>query len=341
MLTDIDGFAQYWVNLVMNLSADGLCPHAIDLMNEPDSGGQWSTGILPADYNTLVISVRGKLDTAGYKNVTIFGPGMSNLGYGHNMQWIGALDSTAVNDLQRWASHAWDDQPGMPGASTIESVFPQYSNAANAKDPAKPKFITEYATHNTIYNGYTYPNADNTGGYSVASTTPYAVRVIENTLALLNQGAVSLYYWEAEDQPEKSWGYVDRQGNKKPIYYSLLTFFPKLAVGARIVTPPQQHQNDIYVSVSINNTYTLVVLSNAGMITESATIHLSNSASTNLRVITATAVTPLTFGSVSAGAMDTVNVGSTSITLNNLGSGAYSFTVNMPSLSTLVVELNA
>jgi len=255
--------------------------------------------------------------------------------------WIGALDSTAVNDIQRWASHAWDDQPGMPGASTMESVFPQYSLAANAKDSSKSKFITEYATHNTIYNGYTYPNADQTPGYSVASTLPYAVRVIENSLAMLNQGAVSLWYWAAEDDAYKSWGYVDRQGNKKPVYYALLSFYPKLAVGAYIVTPPQQLQNDIYVSVSINGNYTLVAASNAGQIEESSVIILAN-APTNLKVVKATAMVLVSYGNVATGTPDSAKLVDTtsSISLSNPSMGVYNFTARLPALSTLVVELN-
>eukprot|EP01046_Picozoa_sp_COSAG06_P000255 COSAG06_NODE_7_length_38054_cov_37.302569_17_plen_137_part_00 len=38
----VDGFASYWVETVANMSAVGLCPEHLDLMNEPDSNGQWS-----------------------------------------------------------------------------------------------------------------------------------------------------------------------------------------------------------------------------------------------------------------------------------------------------------
>ena len=67
MLEDARGFAKWWVEQVGALARDGMTPHYIELMNEPDSMGHWSTGIAPATYNSVVKGFRDALRIA-YQN---------------------------------------------------------------------------------------------------------------------------------------------------------------------------------------------------------------------------------------------------------------------------------
>jgi len=90
LLTDIPGFAAHWRWLVETLDSEGTRPHLIDLMNEPDSYGGWSTGIEPAEYTALVKATRAELDAAGFEDVGIAGPGLTHLNWNEgNARWFG------------------------------------------------------------------------------------------------------------------------------------------------------------------------------------------------------------------------------------------------------------
>ena len=141
----VDGFAQYWVETVSNLSQAGLCPEHLDLMNEPDSGGQWSLGIPPIEYNSLVAAVRSKLDSAGLQNVSITGPGLAFLQ--SNAKWIQALDARALEALSSFSSHAWDDGAFCHGGSSCTlHQWPALGASAAIAAPQKPIWIEEFAT---------------------------------------------------------------------------------------------------------------------------------------------------------------------------------------------------
>jgi hypothetical protein len=291
MLDDVSGFAIYWKDLVNTLDYYGVRPHYIDLMNEPDSGGGWSTGISPTNYNAAVKQVRIELDNAGFTDVGIAGPGVTHLDWNsHNSQWIGALDSTAVSNLAVWASHSWDDgdtcrSDGYSdnysgGENCIEAHWPDYGDSADAKDPGKSKWITEYATKEYRFHGLTYPRPDDTGGYSAAFSMAYAVRVYENTLALLNNGASVLLYWSAQDGG-KSWGYVDASGNKKCVYYTLSTLFPEIPVGASVINITQQ-DSTIYAGAYIYNDRLVIGLVNDSTTERSTTVRIQGAPGINI-----------------------------------------------------------
>jgi len=70
----VDGFASYWVETVANMSAVGLCPEHLDLMNEPDSNGQWSLvrkhtvpSLFPSAILTFVPSLSWQIVKACYR----------------------------------------------------------------------------------------------------------------------------------------------------------------------------------------------------------------------------------------------------------------------------------
>ena len=60
MLNNIPGFATWWKDEVDYLYTNGMPVEYIELMNEPDSWGAWSTGITYSDYNLLVKDLRPK-----------------------------------------------------------------------------------------------------------------------------------------------------------------------------------------------------------------------------------------------------------------------------------------
>jgi hypothetical protein len=276
-LNHVHGFATHWRKLVVELDGRGLRPHYIELMNEPDSDGSWSTAIAPSQYNALVRKTRAELDRAGYDDVGIVGPGVAHLDWKkHNEEWISALDDTAVADLAAWSTHAWDDGDFCHGgAACIEQQWDAFGGATKDRDPDKPKWITEYATKETTLHGVEYPHPDHTSGYSTANTMPYAVRVCENAIALLNAGATVVFYWHAEDG-DKAWGVVDTAGRRKPVFHTLKNLFGKIPDGARVVRPPDQSESGLYAGAFVKNDRLVIAFTNDDSVTRHATLQLKN-----------------------------------------------------------------
>jgi len=341
MLVDPDGFAEHWRDLVADLDRHGVRPHYVDLMNEPDSGGGWGTGIAPATYNRLVKRVRSELDDAGFEDVGIVGPGVTHLDWDkHNTQWFSALDEEAVADLVAFSTHSWDDGDlGHGGASHLETAWPDFRDSADLKDPGKPKWITEYATKETVFHGVRYPHPDKTGGYSAAFSGPYAVRVFENTLAHLNNGANILFYWCAEDKG-KAWGYVDSKGFRKPIYYTLKALYPKIPLGARVVKPPEQKDAAVYAGAFLKGTRLVVGLANDGTVAQRRRLRLEN-AHEGFSIVESVAYEVQSAGDPSTESPGVGRVVDKNLAFVSDGAGEFYVDVTLPADSTLTLVCDA
>jgi hypothetical protein len=142
----VEVFAAYWLKLVAGMCASGICPHHLDLMNEPDSAGAWSLGIAPPIYSNLVKAVRQKLDGAALTNVSVTGPGLAFLDSGGgNTKYLDALDPKALAALGAFSSHAWDDGAYCHGgASCTLHQWPDLGLAAARVSPGTPIWIEEY-----------------------------------------------------------------------------------------------------------------------------------------------------------------------------------------------------
>ena len=262
----VDDFAQWWADEVAELNKQGVRTEYIELMNEPDSDGQWSKGISPENYCNLVKAARVILDKAGFEDVRIVGPGATHLNWDHHSRdWIDAMDGDAVEALAAWSAHCWDDGDiCYGGAACIEQNWKDFGQAITRKGEKgkKPIIITEYATKENKFFGITYPHPEHTPGYNATNTVPYAVRVYENTLALANSGANVLCLWMARDQGwNKAWGLLDFSGTSKPVHYALKTLFPKIPVGSHVLKPVKQG-DVIYAGAFVKDNHLVLGLSN-------------------------------------------------------------------------------
>lgn len=223
----VDDFATFWGAMVSYLDDQGVRPKYVELANEPN--GTWNGRISGPNYNTLVKQTRALLDEHGYGNVGILGPGLNYLG---NTVWIDALDQDGVDSLAGWSSHTWDDYLGIDDRAQI------FRDAVRARDPSKPIFITEYATDKHVFGGTTYGDPD--AGGDAADRPEFAVEVLNNTLALVNNGASSLLYWEGADQPWNTirWGLRRVNGGSRPVARALAFLTEQLPEDAVVVEPP-------------------------------------------------------------------------------------------------------
>ena len=225
MLVQVSDFAAWTVNEVQRLQALGIVPAWIELMNEPDSQGQWSTGISPENYAQLAAEVRSGLDAVGLQSVGLLGPGGSGLDYFHsNREYLLALDP---NSLAGWSSHAWDDGSFCEGgAECLERAYRDFGDALQGVDPAgaKPVIVSEYATKTVDFEGQIWPSPEDRVGLNATDAYGYGVRVVENTLALLNAGANMPVLWYLVDDERsggKQWGLLAADGREKPGYSAM------------------------------------------------------------------------------------------------------------------------
>lgn len=355
LLGDREGFAQWWADEVEAFHKRGMPVQFIELMNEPDSGGEWSTGIPPETYNDVVKRIRRELDSRGYSDVGIVGPGLTHLNWNAtNEQWFAALDEEAVRAHAAWSSHTWDDGDfGHGGANVLHRQIPTYIDNARAKDPDKPLFITEYATKETTFHGKKYPHADRFGGfdpakvlpyYSVTASVPYAARVYENTLALLNSGIQVPFLWQLNDEPsevhekQKSWGMVDLEGRPKPVFLTLGTLLPEVPVGAVVLTPPEQDGSPLYAAAFLTEDRIVVAVANDGEEPASGSISVANAA-TGTKAARTIACHPTAYGNIERGEPGSVEVTGGESALES-GPDGVSFAVELPPDSTLTVIID-
>ncbi|MHC5017731.1 MAG: hypothetical protein ACYTFP_03945 [Planctomycetota bacterium] len=332
------------------LYANGMPVEYIELMNEPDSWGAWSTGITYSDYNLLVKDLRPKLDTAGYSNVGIVGAGPAGMDVCDD--YMNALDANGIAAMAAWSAHSW----GSADAPETETrVRDNMTIPGDAVDATLPKFVTEYATHERNFHGVSSPPGDNYGTwndsnvfpyYATANRIPFGVRTYANTLGLLNGGANSPFIWQLIDEPtetitgskRKNWGGLDLWGNPKPVYGMLKTLYPKIPVGSMVITPPNQSGNATYTGACRNNNLIVIGIANEQDTSQNNTITLTN-APEDLAIAEALAFEPSDWGDPSIGEPDVGIEVSKTLTLNPLSATSYSIDTSPVRDSTLTIVL--
>jgi hypothetical protein len=242
-----------WGAQLAYLQSYGIQPDYVELFNEPE--GTWNCRVPPAQYNDVLKRVRQELDDRGLGAIQIIGPGLAYLDHdGGGSLWVGALDQTAIASLGAFSTHAWDESfyPGC-GPEFLRQEWESFRNAILTKDPAfqRPIFVTEYMTGNRTFHGITYPSPGSSYAYSASDTLPFAVRVFEHTLSLLNGGVSVPFLWEAADQSwiDSGWGLQRRAGDgsaKRPTYYAIQALTNLVPPGSDVLVSPQQDDNDIY-----------------------------------------------------------------------------------------------
>ncbi len=280
MLRDVAAFAAWTVQELQRLEALGIVPVYIELMNEPDSGGAWSTGITVADFAQLSAAVREGLDAAGLQKVGILGPGGSALDYFHsNRDYLLALDP---EDLAGWSAHAWDDGSFCSGGPCLSRAYRDYGDVLKEVDPsaAKPVFVSEYATKELDFDGQIWPSPEDTVGLNATDSYGYGVRVVQNTLALVNAGAQIPVLWYAVDEPRittKQWGLLAEDGREKPGYTALAGL--NLPVKGLVMRPPETEDRGWIAAGIIGSEETVLVFSNDGDQPQSPVLRLRGLAS--------------------------------------------------------------
>jgi len=359
-LDNVEGFASWWVSILDSYRAHGIEPEYIELMNEPDSGGAWGTGITAEQYNMLVKDLRKKMDDAGYRHVGIVGPGPASLW--NTPAYISAMDDEAAVAMAAWSTHAWgtDARGGLRrGGPNTERNFAIFRGPAEDKNPGIPLFVTEYSSHATTFHGKNYPHGDRYGEWDDTKVFPYfsamnamgyGTIVYENTLALLNAGAEAPFIWQAIDEPtetnppgytdpkRKAWGLLDLWGKPKPVYLTLKTLYPHIPVGSKVIKAPNQDNNAVYAGALTDGTRIVIGVSNTSDEKQTAKISLKN-APEGLSVEKVLAVEQTYWGDPDKGEPDKAQIVEKDVSMAASGKTEYGIEVTLPVDGTLTIIL--
>lgn len=278
----LDDYARYWGSLVAFMDSHGMRPPYIELSNEPE--GDWNTRIMPDDYNRLVILTRNELNHRGFQDVQIVGPGLAYLDHDDGgKHWVDALTPAGVDSISAWSTHAWDEafQPDAP-TNFINERWQDFKTAIRLKGPAgqKPIFITEYATSATTFNGVVYDAVESDGNNRASDANAFAVRVFEQTLQHINQGASVLIYWQAVDQSwlDHTWGLMKHTPDgirPRPVFHAFKTLMPLVSTDVRALKP-LRHDEQITVAGFLAKDGLIIAMANSTNTTQSRTLKIHN-----------------------------------------------------------------
>ncbi len=341
-LVDVAGFAENWLDTIRQLNAQSCRPHFIELVNEPDY-----FGVSPSAYAKLAELVRGKLHVAGYPDIQIVGPGLTHVGEDNFKKYYDLLDGPACAALSVWTTHAWEDAypDGSGNVSITERRGKEFAALCRLRSPDKPIWYTEYATRQTRFHGTKYPHPDfESENYCASFTMPYAIRVFENALAILNAGANVPFYWCSADYPDskKQWGLIGPEGEKKPVYFALKALFGNVPPGSRLVVAPEDMTGkSLYAGAfrykGPDGGRIVVALANSSAEKRKATIRLENAPS-DLKVIKAEIVRIRKRGNPGRKKPDTVESRAGKVALRKAGD-AHEFRAVLARDSALTVVL--
>lgn len=276
--------ALLWGAQLAYLRSYGIQPAYIELFNEPE--GTWNCRVPPEQYNDVLKRVRQELDVRGMEQIQIVGPGLAYLDHdGGGMQWIGALDEAAVASLEAFSTHAWDEtfyQGCEP--KLLRQKWQPFFSAVRLKDETgmKPIFITEYMSGSSTFHGISYPSPASNYTFSASDTVPFAIRVFENTLSLLNGGASALLLWEASDQSwsDSGWGLQRRSAEgsvKRPAYYALKVLADLVPPGSEVLAAAPQEEEGIYCAALKHASGLVLAAVNGTDFVQSKTVRLDSS----------------------------------------------------------------
>ncbi len=351
ILTDPSGFAQWWANHVDQAYAQGIPLEFVELMNEPDSQGQWSTGISPSDMSDLIQATRLELDALGHPSVGILAPGLSAMSWSVPDEYLHALEPSAISGLAGFSTHTWSDDfvnCADVSGTCLETNWQHFAKPASEVAPELPLFVTEHGSSVNEFQGVTYPDPNSSAPYSATASMGYAVRCFENTLAALNAGASSILFWQAMDEPtevqqkNKSWGFVDLQGNPKPVYLAMRSLAAALPVGAEVVSPlSDQTLEGLYAAAFVLEDQVVVALANPLSVARDGILMLDGGESRDLWIRDSQACVLDQPGDVLSEVPDVARIVAGEASLTRTRRGQNRLLVHLPPVSTLVVVLES
>lgn len=204
-----------WITAqLIRAKAAGLVPSHIEISNEPE--GDWNTQFTPEQYDAYLVAVRKALDANGLQDIKIAGPGCGT-GVAPTVPILTAVEDNDDGKLLDILSvHLYDRGIDAKGFPQLDLLKPLMDKLA----PGTQLFITEYNSKAHYWGDPPYETrANQRGPKNGGDTADFGISSIGDGLKAIAEGANSIFFWEASDQPwgHADYGWIDLNGQGKPV----------------------------------------------------------------------------------------------------------------------------
>jgi len=228
--------AANWITAqLLQAKTYGLVPSHIEITNEPE--GDWDARYTPEQYDAYLVAVRNAMDANGLEQIKIAGPGV---GMG-SVPTVPILTAVVDHDdgklLDILSIHCYDPTIGGNNFPRFDLLKPLMARLT----PGTQLFVTEYNTKAHYWGDPPYEtHAGKRGPKNGGDSDDFAVSSVGDGLKVIAEGANSIFFWEASDQPweNSNYGMINLNGKGKPVLTAMKIAFPSLpwdvpAVGAK------------------------------------------------------------------------------------------------------------
>lgn len=352
-LEDIEGFAGWWAEEVDELLYQEVPADYIELLDMPNIAVGDSLPIPSDEYNSLIHATREQLALRGFEQIGIIGPGLSTPELSGNLEtWYMDLDQQVFESLDFWSVQVWQDQLAQGQTAETFSLFLEYLEKIESR---KPVFVSSYASSETKFGEYQYPDPDSydqlgnlstfkTYYYSATFSMPYALRVYSNTLDLLKHEGVVPFIYQIYDAPadvkfkKQSWGLLDLNGGEKPVFALLANLMKRIPDDASVLNTSYDSKYKLTALGFGSREKVIVTVCNQDSESKSIQINLKGT-KPSLELVRAVSTSSPELLAVELGQRDVVEAVELELKLRRDNeNNSHFFTISVEPLSTLVAE---
>ena len=283
----VSDFANLWAASVRYALKSGLEPEYIELFDAPDLN---EGGCSAERYSQVVKKVRARLDELEFTDVKICGPSLSQVSGDRLQNWVGAMDEGALEALDAWSVRAYEANSSM-GVSDFRSAFRREVVEVlreRSSSALKPVLISDFATETAAFNSdrhsspsQTYRNA------SAAQLSGWCIRVLENGLSVINEGAQVAICKQLSDGPDEETSFglharLEDGGEAQLLSSAFEGIFSVVPPGSNVVQTQQSRGSSSYATSFVDHDRLVVCITNRNTCNEWVELQINGSDRWNL-----------------------------------------------------------
>jgi hypothetical protein len=196
--SDIEAYAQFYVDLVKEYRSRGLAPDMLELVNEPD--GNWGMHVPAANLAALVTKIQDVAAHDGVRMPEMLVPGTSSIKSTLNYLSDDKVMTEMLRDGSSLAVHAWDERIGSDPIATMQKLHlllvEKHVPTSVVVSEFSPSLLdaTDRANHTAAFFS---------GGSTVSDDPRFGAKMLLQLLGLFSEDAKIVIVWEFADT---SWG---------------------------------------------------------------------------------------------------------------------------------------
>jgi|GEM_PF-2348296 len=248
-------FARMWGAIVIYVQKLGLSVDYVEVLEGPERS--LNGGCSPENAVTLMQLIRAELDVLGFSKIALCGPSLMESNKDFMSRWVQSINPDETGNLVgAWTTRGTEAKAQVSADCMLNDFKSDLSYASKLKqtEPIETIIVTELSTRNNSFHGFDYVSPmDSYFGHTAAQEPAWNVRVIENGLSYLNEGANVLIYPQLADSGEQdsNFGIFTRaEDDSKPqmIHSALRAVFPHIKRGYQVLTTTQYTGSPLYAA---------------------------------------------------------------------------------------------